>query len=115
MFETLRKVMLFGLGAAAMSRDKMQQAIDDLVARGEVTIDEGKKLYDELSSRVEEQGRTANEQIKSQIRDTLKDMGVADRTQIAMLESRIEALEMRVRELSANIPQSIQGPEIIES
>lgn len=93
MFETLNKVMHFGLGAAAMSKEKMKQVIDDLTARGEVTIDEGKKLYDELTSRLDEQKKHANAQIHKQIRETLDSMGVADRAQMEQLESRVRALE----------------------
>lgn len=105
MFETLRKVMLFGLGAAAMTQDKIQQMIDDMVSRGDMTVDEGRKLFDEVTSRVEEQGRTMNERIRNQVRDMLKDMGIADRTQIAMLEARIDLLEGRINDLSLRMPQ----------
>lgn len=96
MFETLRRAVLFGLGAADMAADKIRQSVDELVARGEMSADEGRKLYDEMTSRVEEQGRSLNDRVKSQVRTMLREMGVADRAQIAMLESRIEALERRL-------------------
>ena len=111
MFETLRKATYFGLGAAAMSVDRMRQLIDDLIERGDVTAEEGKKMYEEYTSRVEEEGRSMDDRIKTQIRNALKDIGVADRAQIAMLESRIDALELRVNDLSAIVPkqESMEG------
>jgi len=111
MFETVKKMLYFGLGAAALSADKVRQLIDDLVSKGEMTAEEGKKLYDELSSKAEEERRNLNERIRTQIRDMLKEVGVADRAQIALLESRVEALERKVDELSAGAsqPETTEG------
>lgn len=124
MFETLRKVMFFGLGAAVMSRDKIKVFIDDMVARGDVTAEEGRKLYDEFTSRIEEEGRSVNDRVKSQVQSIMREMGVADRTQIAMLESRLASLERRMDDLygkvAAEEPQStavdveISQPENME-
>jgi polyhydroxyalkanoate synthesis regulator phasin len=101
MFETVKKMLYFGLGAAALSADKVRQLIDDLVSKGEMTAEEGKKLYEEMTCRAEEERRNLNERIRTQIRDMLKEVGVADRAQIALLESRVETLERKVDELSS--------------
>jgi polyhydroxyalkanoate synthesis regulator phasin len=99
--DAFRKATLFGMGAAAMSWEKIRQAIDDLVERGDMSAEEGKRVFDEVTSHIEEEGRSLNERVRGQVRDALKEMGLADRSQVAMLESRIEALERRVTELSA--------------
>lgn len=111
MFEDIRKAMFIGLGAAAMSWDKMKEMVDDLVSKGDITADEGKKLYNELLHRAEEQGREANDRLRTQIRQVLTDMGVADRAHIATLESRIESLERRINQLEMNL----QTAELHES
>ena len=109
MLETVRKVMLIGLGAAVMSRDKIQQVMNDLVARGDVTKEEGKKLLDEFTSRAEEAGKNLNERIRTQIRRTLKDLGIADRNRIAALEARIAELERRLDEVTSSGPARSQA------
>jgi len=109
MFESLRRMMLFSLGAADMAADKMRQMIDDFVARGEVTVEEGRKLYDEFAARAEEQRRTATERIRNQVRDMLKELGVADRAQMAAIESRIEGLENKLEEISKALPKAAGG------
>ncbi len=103
MFETLRKLMYIGLGAAMMSRDKVQQAIDDMVNQGEVSADEGRKLYEDIINRAEEETRGMNDRIKSQIRQYLTEVGVADRSQIEALGRRIDALETRIDQLRATM------------
>ena len=111
MFETLRKILLFGLGAAAVSADKMREVIDDLVKRGEITAEEGRKMFEEMMARSEEERRKMNERVRTQIRDMLKEIGVADRAQIATLESTIAAHEQTIEDLSAapQKPKRIEG------
>ncbi len=109
MFESLRKMMLIGLGAADMAADKLKQTVDDFVERGEISMEEGRKLYSELLSRADEQRKTANERIKNQVRDILRELGVADRTQIAMLESRIDALERKIDQAAFPEKEAVEG------
>jgi polyhydroxyalkanoate synthesis regulator phasin len=97
------------MGAAALSWDRLKQMVDDLVDRGDMTVDEGRKIFDEMTSRVEEEGRAFNERIKNQVRDVLKDMGVSDRAQVSVLESRINALESQVAELAAEVMRLRSG------
>ena len=115
MFDTLEKMMLFGLGAAAMSRDKVSHFLDDMVKRGEVTAEEGRKLYDELMARAETERQNINERVRTQVRDMLTELGVPDRTQVALLEARIAALEHRIDELSARVPETetTEGAEVV--
>lgn len=103
MLESLRKLMYIGLGAAAMSRDKVKQSIDEMVSRGEVSSDEGRKLYDEIMSRAEEEARSLNDRIKAQVRQYLTDAGVADRSQIEALACRIDGLERRIDQVVADM------------
>lgn len=100
MFESIRKAMYFGLGAAAMSWDKIRQGVDELVEKGDITAEEGRKLYEDLTTNAEEQGRAFDERVRSQVRQMLADMGVATRSEVAALQTRIDILERRISDLS---------------
>lgn len=100
MFESLRRMMLIGLGAADFAADKMKQSIDELVSRGEISVEEGRKLFEEFTNRADEQRRSARERMRTEVRNILNEIGVADRAQVALLEAKIEALERRMDELS---------------
>lgn len=102
MFEMIRRVMFIGMGAAAMSWDKMREMLDDLVSKGDITAEEGKKLYAEMTQKAEEQGREASQRMNVQLRQMLKDLGVANGDRVSILERRIEALEQQIRELTDN-------------
>lgn len=46
--EDLKKIMLAGIGAVAITSEKSAELIDDLVKKGQVTVEQGKELNEEL-------------------------------------------------------------------
>ena len=52
--EGLRKVFLAGVGALATTVEKGQEIVDDLVKKGELTVEQGKALNTELKRNAEE-------------------------------------------------------------
>jgi polyhydroxyalkanoate synthesis regulator phasin len=53
--EDLRKLLLAGLGAAATTAEKSREMVDELVRKGEITLEQGKVLNEELKRNVEGQ------------------------------------------------------------
>jgi len=52
--EDLRKVILAGVGAVAQTSENAQKLLDDLVHKGELTVEQGKVLNEELKHTVKE-------------------------------------------------------------
>ena len=52
--EGLRKVFLAGVGALATTVEKSQEIVDDLVKKGEITVEQGKALNTELKRKAAE-------------------------------------------------------------
>lgn len=52
--EGLRKVMLAGIGALATGYEKSSEIVDELVKKGEITVEQGKTLNTELKRKVSE-------------------------------------------------------------
>ena len=48
----LKKLVLMGIGAAALTAEKSQQIVDELVKKGEITVEQGKELNQELKRNV---------------------------------------------------------------
>lgn len=46
--EDLKKVLLAGIGVAAVTVEKSKEVIDELVKKGELTVEQGKALNEEL-------------------------------------------------------------------
>ena len=52
--ESIRKLILAGIGAAAVTREKGESVLRDLVKKGELTVEQGKVLNEELKRNVKE-------------------------------------------------------------
>ena len=52
--DTFRKIFLAGVGAVALGAEKSKAAIDSLVEKGELTVEQGKVLNQELKHKVDD-------------------------------------------------------------
>ena len=53
--EDLKKVLLAGIGAVATTIEKSKDVVDELVKKGELTVEQGKALNEELKHDIQEQ------------------------------------------------------------
>ena len=84
--ESMKKILLAGIGAAATTADKSKEILDDLVKRGELTVEQGKALNEELKHNVKK--TVKNEQTEAA--DLLKGMTPE---QIAALKEQLARME----------------------
>lgn len=52
--EDLKKIFLFGVGAVAVTAEKSKVLIDELVEKGDLTVQQGKILNEELRHNIKE-------------------------------------------------------------
>ena len=52
--EGLRKIVLAGIGALATTYEMSSEIVDELVKKGEITVEQGKALNTELKRKVSE-------------------------------------------------------------
>ena len=86
--EDLRKLVLAGLGAVAVTAEKSKDVVDQLVKKGELTVEQGKVLNEELKHNVAEKLR---EPVSTEtISKDLEKMDVED---LEKLKAKIEELQ----------------------
>lgn len=80
--EGLRKIFLAGVGALAATAEKGQEIVNNLVARGELTVEQGKKLNSELAHKASEKTSGLKEQAQ-EATQTVRDAaaGIKDQVQ----------------------------------
>jgi len=59
--ESLRDIMFAGIGAVAVTAEKGKEVIDSLVEKGELTVDEGKQLNQELKHKADSAAKNIRE------------------------------------------------------
>ena len=90
MFEQLKKLAMIGIGGTALAIEKVTEYVDNLVKQGKLTVDEGKKLTEEL---IRSKEKEVTEKGRAEIEAILLEMNIAQQKDIDVLESRIEDLE----------------------
>lgn len=71
-----RKAFLAGVGAVAVGAERSQELVDELIAKGELTVEQGKALNAELTRKVKE---TADESQEALLRAHLRTMSAEER------------------------------------
>ena len=112
----LNKAFLATVGAVAITAEKSQQAVEDLVKKGELAVQQGKSLNQELSRKAKE---AAQETTDGALRAFLEALSDEDRAayaaKVAQMAADIEAakvtvdVEDGVEEESAAQAESAEG------
>ena len=97
--EGIRKILLAGVGAVAMGAEKSQELVEELVKKGELTVEQGKILNEELTRKA---SKAANETQDSLLRMYLEGMSPEERA----------AYAKRVTELSSEIDSGTTTVEV---
>ena len=90
--EGIRKLLLAGIGAAAVTKEKSEIILRELVKKGELTVEQGKVLNEELKHNIKDAIRenvTVNV-VTDDMMDAVDDM---DDEQLAALKERIAKAE----------------------
>ena len=99
--EGVRKIFLVGVGAIATGAEKSQQIIDDLVKKGELTVEQGKDLNDELSRKA---AKVASNTQDNFLRMRLENMTPEERAAYAKKVSEIAAdIETKATTVEAEV------------
>ncbi len=93
----IRNIMYLGVGMATATRDKIEQAVDDLVKRGELASADRAKAIDELQQRAQ----TAATEVRKVVDDRIESLGKRFKwaDEIDTLRAEVERLGAKVDEL----------------
>ncbi len=93
MFDFIKKTMLVGAGLAAMTREKIEEIIDELVKKGELSEKEGKEMVDELVEKTKKYKKDMEGRVEKLVADTLKKLEIPTRSEVEELKKKIKRME----------------------
>jgi polyhydroxyalkanoate synthesis regulator phasin len=115
--ETLERLILLQVGAAAATRDRVQEVVDSLIEQGRIEREEGRTVVNDVMNRARERSAGARSLVDASVQQGLRRGGLPTREDHEDLVFRIEQLEHRVRMLEdrpaappAEPPPSAGGP-----
>lgn len=92
--EGLKKFVLMGIGAAAVSFEKSQEIVDELVKKGEITVEQGKEL---------------NQELKRNIKKSVEDASKAEADAEEKAEKKAEDLEKKIAGMTAEELENLKA------
>ena len=99
--DLIERAFLIGMGAAALTKDRIQSVVDELVRRGQLSGEEGKDMVEKLVVRSREEARTALHKADSSMQGTYRNLGLVTKRELEDVDFRIRQLEHRVQLLEA--------------
>jgi len=93
MLDTIHKMFLAGVGLAAMTKDKIDEHIKELVEKGKLTEKEGREIADEMLKKSKQAKDDLEKQVEKQVQQTLQSLQIASNEDVEKLSARIEKLE----------------------
>lgn len=96
MFEIIRKGLLASLGAALVTKEKVEAATKKWVDEGKISTDEADRLAQDLVESGQKQWEEIQSKISETVRKTLENLDIATRKDIDILATRIDEIEKKI-------------------
>ena len=99
----LRRVLMAGIGAVALTQEQIEDFVNKLVERGEIADGDARKLVSDVVDRrkrmVQDTTRKAEEGVDKRIEGLLSKMNIPSKSEIDSLSQKIAELSRKVDEL----------------
>lgn len=86
--DELKKVLLAGIGLTAMTYDKAEKFVKEMIDKGRLTLDEGKELQAELKRKSQAEAQ----ELLGQIKEKSQSLQYATKDDLQRLEGKLDAL-----------------------
>ena len=105
--ENIKKVLLAGIGAVAITTEKSKDLLNEMVKKGELTVEQGKVLNEELKHNIKKTVReNVNVSVKASSPEEL------DELLSKMHPEQLEALKERIRSMESG--ETVEAEEVID-
>jgi polyhydroxyalkanoate synthesis regulator phasin len=94
--ESIRRTLLGSLGDSPLGLDRVRRVLDDLIRRGELTQEQGRKLIETLLERGRAEKRSLTEKVVREALRLAEKTPFATRRELWKLQRRVRALETRL-------------------
>lgn len=97
--ESMEQAVLVSIGAAALTRDRAEAAVAELVRKGQMGSEEGKQVVERLMARVRGDGAPAAGlvgRLEGGMQGVVRELGLVTRGDLEDVQLRLMELEHRI-------------------
>ena len=115
--EGIKKILLAGIGTAAVTAEKSKEVLDELVKKGELTVEQGEVLNQELKHNIKESvKKNVNVTLKPSNPDELKEvLGKMTPDQLAALKEQISKMQAKDVDAEETAEEEEEAEEVEEA
>ena len=110
MIDALKKTLLAGVGAAVVSREKVEAVLGDLVRQGKVTSAEAREVAEKLVAEGRREAATLTQDLSEQLKGAFAGIDQRAQQRLDALEARVAALEQSAGTAAAQAADTVQPP-----
>ena len=103
----VKKVLLAGIGTAAVTAEKSKEVLDKMAERGEAAVEQGKVLNQELRHNIK---KTVKENVNVSVKTSSPEE--LDELLSKMRPEQLEALKERIRSMESG--ETVEAEEVID-
>ncbi len=100
MSEMLRKMGLFSIGVISLTQEKAEEFTQEMIKKGEMSREEGKKFVRDILSEKEKQIKDIEDKIDEKVEKVIQKSGLVMKSDLDALEKKIEKLEKTIQSIS---------------
>jgi poly(hydroxyalkanoate) granule-associated protein len=99
MSDLIRKALFAGIGAVALTKEKAEELVDELIKRGEVASEERPKIVQDLLGKAEETKKEWSGKVEKVVKETVEKLGIPAKAELDALSQKIDALTAEVEKM----------------
>lgn len=96
MADLFKKLLYTGVGLVTTTAEKLQNNVNEMVDRGTITKEEGRKVFDELMDTTEAKKEEFEGRLKEVVTSVLKSLNLPTKAEFTSLMDRLDALEEKL-------------------
>ena len=102
MFDLMKKGMLASIGLALKTWDEVEEMVQDVQKKGEMSEAEGRKFFDDVQKKYEEAQNKLEKRVEQTVKDFLKKTHVVTSDELKELKKEIRELKSIVNAMAQN-------------
>jgi polyhydroxyalkanoate synthesis regulator phasin len=105
----LKKSILAGLGLISLTKEKIEEVVDDLVKRGELSKDESSKFVKEVMEKADQRTKEMKEWVDKRVDEAMSKIRPKALGQIEEISAKLEQLSAEVKKLQKELSKKTEN------
>lgn len=93
-----KKMFYLGIGLAAVTKDRIEQAVNELIKTGELKQKEAGELKERLMKKAEEERAELVKFVRKQVEAIAKELGFVTKSEIEKIKKQLRELERELKQ-----------------